>query len=55
LESATKELAVGILISEYTYNAVRGLFRFKDMGSVQVRGRTEPVLTYTPLEDGGQS
>jgi adenylate cyclase len=52
LESATKELAVEILISEYTFNAVRGLFRFKDMGSVQVRGRTDPVLTYTPLEDG---
>jgi len=50
LESATKDLGVGILLSEYTYNALRGLFQFRDMGSVQVRGRTEPVLTYTPVE-----
>ncbi len=48
LESATKELGVGIVISEYTYNALRGSFRFREMGSVHVRGRTEPVLTYAP-------
>jgi adenylate cyclase len=51
LESATKELGVGILISEYTYNAVRGLFRFQEMGSVLVKGRTEPVLTFSPLDE----
>lgn len=51
LESATKELGVGILISEYTYNAVRGLFRFREIGSIHVKGRTEPVLTYTPIDD----
>ncbi len=51
LESATKELGVGILISEYTYNALRGMFRFQEMGSVTVKGRTEPVLTFTPLDD----
>src|SRR5215831_13586012 len=28
LETATKELGVGILLSEYTHNAVRGSFRF---------------------------
>ena len=47
LESATKELGVGILLSEYTHNAVRGSFRFKNMGPVHVRGRNEPVLTYS--------
>jgi len=51
LESATKELGVGIVISEYTYNALRGAFRFREMGSIQVRGRTEPVLTYSPESD----
>jgi len=51
LESATKELGVEILISEYTYNALRGVFRFREMGSVRVRGRSEPVLTYTPEEE----
>ena len=50
LESATKDLGVPILISEYTYNAVRGSFQMRQMGPVQVRGRTEPVLTYA-LED----
>jgi adenylate cyclase len=48
LESATKDLGVGILISEYTYNALRGTMRFRQMGSVTVKGRTEPVVTYTP-------
>ena len=52
LESATKELGVGILLSEYTHNAVRGTFRFKNMGAVKVRGRNEPVITYSIEESG---
>ena len=52
LETATKELGVGILLSEYTYHAVRGSFRFKNMGPVHVRGRNEPVLTYSIEESG---
>jgi adenylate cyclase len=51
LESATKELGVGILISEYTHNALRGSFRFRNMGSVHVKGRVDPVLTYSIEED----
>ncbi len=47
LESATKDLKVGILISEYTYIALKGSFRFREMGSIHVKGRTDPVLTYT--------
>jgi adenylate cyclase len=47
LESATKDFGVGILVSEYTYNALRGAFPFKAMGPVQVRGRSETVLTYS--------
>ncbi len=47
LESATKDFGVGILVSEYTYNAVRGAFPFKAMGAVQVRGRSEPVMAYS--------
>jgi adenylate cyclase len=46
LESATKDVGAGILISEYTYNAVRGSFRLRNIGAVPVRGRAEPVLTY---------
>ncbi len=51
LESATKELGVGILISEYTHNALRGSFRFKNMGAVQVKGRVDPVLAYSLEEE----
>jgi len=51
LESATKELGVGILISEYTHNALRGSFRFKNMGAVHVKGRVDPVLTYSVEEE----
>jgi len=47
LESATKEFGAGILISEYTHNAVRGAFQFKNIGAVHVRGRSEPVLAYS--------
>jgi adenylate cyclase len=50
LESATKELGANILISEYTYIALRGAFKFRSMGSVHVKGRVEPVLTYA-VED----
>ena len=56
LESATKELAVDILISEYTYNAVRGAFKTNKVGSIQVKGRIDPVQTYSidplPEDDG---
>jgi len=51
LESATKELGVGILISEYTHNALRGSFQFKNMGAVQVKGRVDPVLAYSVEEE----
>jgi adenylate cyclase len=51
LESATKDLGVGILISEYTHNALRGSFRFKNMGAVQVKGRVDPVLAYSVEEE----
>jgi adenylate cyclase len=53
LETATKELGVGILLSEYTYHAVRGSFRFKNMGPVHIRGRNDPVLTYS-VEGSGE-
>jgi adenylate cyclase len=51
LESATRELGVGILVSEYTHNALRGSFRFKSMGAVQVKGRVDPVLAYSIEEE----
>jgi adenylate cyclase len=50
LESATKDLKVEILISEYTYHGVSGAFKLRPMGPVQVRGRSEAVQTYTLAE-----
>ncbi len=47
LESATKELAVDILISEHTHDAVRGAFQMERRGEIHVKGRTEPVVTYS--------
>jgi adenylate cyclase len=50
LESATRELGVGILLSEYTYNGLRGAdprdFEARSMGAIQVKGRVEPVQVY---------
>jgi adenylate cyclase len=47
LESATRELNVDILLSEYTYNAVRGAFKMNQAGAIHVKGRTDAVVTYT--------
>lgn len=47
LETATKEVGADILISEYTYNAVRGLFRTTRVGPIQVKGRSDPVVVYS--------
>ncbi|MCW5977341.1 MAG: HAMP domain-containing protein [Bryobacteraceae bacterium] len=46
LESATREIGAEILVSEYTYNAVRGAFNARSVGSVRVKGRVEPVQAY---------
>jgi adenylate cyclase len=46
LESATRAQGVDILISEYTYNAIRGRFATVRVGEIEIRGH-DPVLTYT--------
>ncbi len=47
LESATKDLGVNILVSEFTYYAVKSSFPFQRMGTVQVKGRQEPLTVYS--------
>jgi adenylate cyclase len=47
LESATKQFRANILISQYTYNAVRGQFNVKQFGQVNVKGHTEPMVVYS--------
>jgi len=46
LETATKELGADIVVSEQTYDAVRPLFKWRQMGAVQVKGRAEAVRSY---------
>jgi adenylate cyclase len=47
LESATKELGIDIVVSEHTYAAVRPLFQWKTAGTIEIRGRTEPVRAFS--------
>ena len=47
LESATKQFRANILISQYTYNAIRGQFNVKQLGQVNVKGHAEPMVVYS--------
>jgi class 3 adenylate cyclase len=40
-----------IVMSESTYQQVRGLFRVRSLGSTQVKGKLEPVRAYCVLEE----
>jgi adenylate cyclase len=46
LESATKDLGTNILVSEHTYYGAKGSFAFRNMGTITVRGREEPLTVY---------
>jgi adenylate cyclase len=46
LQSTTSEMNLEILISEYTYNAVRGIFKARSVGEVKVKGRQDAVESY---------
>jgi adenylate cyclase len=47
LETATREVDADILVSEYTYNAVRGLFPMERIGPIKVKGRADEVVVYS--------
>ena len=47
LESATKLFHADILISQYTYNAIRGQFSVRQIGQVNVKGHPEPMIVYS--------
>lgn len=47
LEAATKELGVGILVSESTYEDVKPSFRFDRKSPVEMKGISEPMVTYS--------
>jgi adenylate cyclase len=50
LESACKHYHSQILISEYTYNKLRGSYRIREIDRVIVKGKTEPVGVFEVLD-----
>ncbi|WP_187358798.1 GAF domain-containing protein [Pseudoduganella aquatica] len=50
LESACKQYGAHILISEFTYRALRGTYRMRELDCVVVQGKTKPVSVYEVLD-----
>ena len=50
LESACKQYAARILISEYTHAKLKGVYRSREVDKVVVKGKTEPVGVYEVLD-----
>jgi len=46
LESITKDYSVPIIISEYTYEYVKGRFPTHELDTVTVKGKSQPVKIY---------
>lgn len=55
LEGANKIFGTGILISQTTWEQTRGAFAGRELGSVRVVGRKEPVKVFEPLGLEGES
>ena len=47
LEELNKQYGTRILVSQSTHDACGGTFRFDPLGSVAVRGRSEPVAIFS--------
>ena len=50
LEGATKALRVPILVGEQTYLESCEWIEYKDLGTIRVKGKAEPLKIYTPLK-----
>ncbi len=50
LESACKQYAASILISEFTHRKLRGTYRTREVDLVVVKGKTQPVGIYEVLD-----
>jgi adenylate cyclase len=46
LESVTKDYGAAIIISEHTYELVKGKFPTRELGDVTVKGKSQPVKIY---------
>jgi adenylate cyclase len=50
LEGACKQYSARILISEYTFERLKGVYRTREVDHVIVKGKTEPVGVYEVLD-----
>jgi len=50
LESACKQYAAQILISENTFGKLKGTYRVRDIDDVIVKGKTKPIRVYEVLD-----
>ncbi len=50
LETACKQYATRIIISEYTYKKLRGAYGIREIDMVVVKGKTKPVTIYEILD-----
>jgi adenylate cyclase len=50
LESACKQYSARILISEYTFKRLKGVYRTREVDHVIVKGKSEPVGVYEVLD-----
>lgn len=51
LEGLTKLYGIPIIMSEYTYQEVRGTIMAREIDSVKVKGKTRPAKIYEPYGD----
>ena len=54
LESACKQYSARILLSEFTFRKLRGTYRAREIDSVVVKGKTQPVAIYEILDYHGE-
>src|SRR6266852_2683498 len=54
LESVTKDYGASIIISEYTYEHVKGRFPTRELGDVTVKGKSRPVKIYGVVPAGAR-
>jgi adenylate cyclase len=50
LESACKQYGAHILVSEFTWKKLRGTYRARELDTIIVKGKTQPVAIYEVLE-----
>src|SRR5471030_991443 len=50
LESACKQYGARILVSEFTYRALRGTYCLREVDIVVVKGKTQPVSIYEVMD-----